>query len=286
MNPAVIQPVGIVECAYRDFKTPLDYSAESVVALRPDLEPALAGIDYYSHLHVLYHQHRRDEWMGAIGLDDQHPPLATRLPGEPYLRGMYAARSPGRPSGLGWCVVELLRREGTRLFVRGLDALDGTPVLDIKVYVPEFDSFPGAVAPLGWCCRENLRRASQLLRWSSMSVSLTLGLRAGQLALRELGIAPGRLRAMVSGSTFFAQGVEGVTGCSELSETLTWDGQPESVGDWSLRLASDTASVLLRLRDQHHPGAAAVLDAPDTKLFESPLVERVRQTGAPSRTGA
>ncbi|MBC7343629.1 MAG: SAM-dependent methyltransferase, partial [Clostridia bacterium] len=56
-------------------------------------------------------------------------------------------RAPARPSGLGLSVVELLERKGNRLLVKGLDAIDGTPVLDVRPYMPQFDAFPDAKTP-------------------------------------------------------------------------------------------------------------------------------------------
>lgn len=108
-------------------------------------------------------------------------------------------------------MVELVAREGNRLRVRGLDALDCSPVLDTKVYIPHYDSFPEAEAPLHWCHRNTMLTTSRLLRWDTMSVSLTLGLRAGQRALRELDAARSApIAAEVCGSEFCAPGVEGI----------------------------------------------------------------------------
>ena len=73
--------------------------------------------------------------------------------------GLFATRSPSRPNPIGLSVVKLLGREKNVLRVRGVDILDGTPLLDIKPYVPEFDAFPTAKA--GWLDehREDCRRA-------------------------------------------------------------------------------------------------------------------------------
>jgi len=62
--------------------------------------------------------------------------------------GLFATRAPSRPNPIGLSVVRLLRREGKVLHIRGLDILDGTPLLDIKPYIPEFDAFPSSRA--GW----------------------------------------------------------------------------------------------------------------------------------------
>jgi len=63
-------------------------------------------------------------------------------------RGIFATRSPSRPNGIGMSAVRLVSRDGRRLRVADLDILDGTPLLDIKPYVPAFDAYPGARA--GW----------------------------------------------------------------------------------------------------------------------------------------
>jgi tRNA-Thr(GGU) m(6)t(6)A37 methyltransferase TsaA len=270
MSPVVIEPIGVVESPWRDFHQPVDYQAESVVAIAEEWLDGLAGIEYYSHIHVLYHQHRRDEWRRFMHLPESGPILTTAIPGEPYRRGVFAVRTPARPSGIGSCVVELLGRERNRLRVRGLDALNGTPVLDVKVYVPRYDSFPLADAPLHWCFRNTMLTTSRLLRWDTMSVSLTLGLRAGQLALRELGASSGDRTAQVSGSSFFAQGVEGVTGCSVLRGTMTQVDDPESVADWWVRLESGDTAVTVRLHGRAYAGASDVLDAGDDCLFLPP----------------
>ena len=64
------------------------------------------------------------------------------------LRGVFATRSPQRPNPIGMDVAQRLRREGTRLLVSGLDCLDGTPLIDIKPYLPQADCVPGAT--LAW----------------------------------------------------------------------------------------------------------------------------------------
>ena len=70
--------------------------------------------------------------------------LQTQTPFGPELRGVFACRSPSRPNPISFCVVDLLGREKNRLLVRGLDALDGSPLLDIKPYSKEVDCVPEA----------------------------------------------------------------------------------------------------------------------------------------------
>jgi len=137
-----------VESDFKDFTQKTSYEAESVIRIREDLAEGLLGLERFSHIWVMYHQHRRKDWQKFVkwtGGDEQV--LTLGLAGEPPCKGIYTTRAPARPSGIGSCVVELLRREGDRLHVRGLDAFDGTAVLDIKVYVPSYDCFPLAEAP-------------------------------------------------------------------------------------------------------------------------------------------
>ena len=77
---------------------------------------------------------------------------------------------------MGSCVVELLKLEGNRLYVKRLDAIDGTPVLDIKIYIPHYDAFPLAETPLNWCMSHELITTSRHFHWDTVNVSLTLGL--------------------------------------------------------------------------------------------------------------
>lgn len=98
---------------------------------------ALKDIEGFERLWILFAFHLSQGWT----------PLVKPPRGGPK-RGVYATRSPHRPNGIGLSAVELLRVEGRILHLRGVDLLDGTPVLDIKPYVPYADAFPEAKA--GW----------------------------------------------------------------------------------------------------------------------------------------
>ena len=108
--------------------------AECTVDVDARYAAALDGVAGCSHLVLLYfmHQARRDLVMQA----PRHHP-------EP--RGTFSVRSPVRPNPIAMSVVRLVRIEGTRLTVVGLDCLDGTPLIDIKPYFASVDSVPGAV---------------------------------------------------------------------------------------------------------------------------------------------
>ena len=100
------------------------------IELRPEYEPALKDLDGFSHIWIVSHLHRSE------------PPTSPVV--MPFLddveRGLLATRSPRHPNPIGLSVVRLLAVEGATLEVAGLDLLDGTPVLDVKPYVPLFDA--------------------------------------------------------------------------------------------------------------------------------------------------
>jgi tRNA-Thr(GGU) m(6)t(6)A37 methyltransferase TsaA len=121
------------------------HDAEGVIELRPDLEAGLQDIEGFSHLYVIWLFHR------AKGVE-----LTAWPPADDRPHGVFATRSPQRPNPIGLTVVELLGREGARLRVRGVDMLDGTPVLDIKPYL---SSVPAERLRRGWLDDAERRRA-------------------------------------------------------------------------------------------------------------------------------
>ena len=111
---------------------------DSRLEMLPEHSARLAGIEAYSHVLVVTYL---DVAEGA----PEKPESLTLASGRSY--GIFATRSQLRPNHLGVSVVELLARDGATLSVRGLDAIDGTPILDIKPYLPEYDAVPGARIP-------------------------------------------------------------------------------------------------------------------------------------------
>ncbi len=141
-----LKAIGVVSSRYtRRFGTPQQASAidsddEAVLRLDPELIPALAlrdleGID---RIWVLSWLDRSGTWGPLV-----RPPRGARTK-----RSLFATRSPDRPNPIGLSAVRLVRIEGSSLHVRGIDLLDGTPILDIKPYVPYADAFPESRA--GW----------------------------------------------------------------------------------------------------------------------------------------
>jgi formylmethanofuran dehydrogenase subunit E len=111
---------------------------------------------------------------------------------------------------------------------------------------------------------------SRLLHWDTMNVALTLGMRVGQRAMHELGVARGgATRAVVHGGAFFGQGVEAVTGCSVVHGTMSFEEKPKSLTEWFVLLEADGRSVEIRVKNQLYAGADEVLTLADEHLFTS-----------------
>ena len=144
------EPIGHVRSPFADTeaipKGPgARHEAEGWLELRADLEPGLTDIEGFSHLFVIW-VFDRVEGSELVA----YPPADDR----PH--GVFATRSPQRPNPIGLTVVELLAREGARLRVRGLDMLDGSPILDIKPYL---SSIPADRLRRGWLADAEARRA-------------------------------------------------------------------------------------------------------------------------------
>lgn len=121
------------------------HDAEGTLEIFPQFAAGLTDIEGFSHLFVLW-VFDRSEGFELVGT----PPIDDR----PH--GVFATRSPRRPNPIGLTVVELLRREGGSLHVRGLDMLDGTPILDLKPYL---SSIPAEALRRGWLDEAEARRA-------------------------------------------------------------------------------------------------------------------------------
>jgi tRNA (adenine37-N6)-methyltransferase len=122
------------------------HGAEGIVEIESAFEAGLQDIEGFSHLYVLWLFHRVE------GFD-----LVACPPSDDRPHGVFATRSPRRPSPIGLTVVQLLRRDGLSLHVRGVDMLDGTPVLDIKPYL---SSIPESDIRRGWLAEAEARRRS------------------------------------------------------------------------------------------------------------------------------
>lgn len=136
------RPIGVIHSPFADLRgMPIQptgkASAPGMAEVFPELTEGLKDLDGFSHVILLYHLH---EVRGAAL-------VVTPFLGE-QARGVFATRAPTRPNPIGLSITELVRIEGNRLHLANVDILDGTPLLDVKPYVPEFDQ-PGDVRT-GW----------------------------------------------------------------------------------------------------------------------------------------
>ncbi len=143
-DPISLTPIGSIKSSYRHYdEVPhrhgeKGWTAEtSEIRLSPEHAGKLRGLEGYSHIIVIYWIHRAAEW--KMPKDHGKPPHVK----------LFGTRMPKRPNPIGVSAVEVLSfsAETGVLEVKGLDALDETPVLDIKPYLPHFDSFPDASVP-------------------------------------------------------------------------------------------------------------------------------------------
>lgn len=115
---------------------------EAKVRIFSEFCDGLKGINEFSHMLILYWIHLRDKEEERRTLQ-----VFPRTHGVDVKVGVFACRSPSRPNPIGLCVVELIKIEECTLTVKGLDAFEGSPVIDIKPYIPRADSIPEARVP-------------------------------------------------------------------------------------------------------------------------------------------
>lgn len=156
----IMHPIGAVRSPYTEIaQIPqgpgAKHEAEGVLEIFPEFEAGLLDVEGFSHLFVLWVFDR------VAGYD-----LLATPPTDNRAHGVFATRSPRRPNPLGLTVVQMLKREGPKLHVRGVDMLDGTPILDLKPYL---SSVPAEKLQRGWLAeaeaRERLTR--QAIRLSN-----------------------------------------------------------------------------------------------------------------------
>lgn len=136
-----LKPIGIIHSPYHtNGEAPHQGCLReeiSHVELFKEFEEGLKDIEGFSHIIVIYWFHKSKGYH-----------LIVKTPWDTTPHGLFATRSPNRPCPLGLCVAELVGREENILKVKGLDALDGTPLLDIKPYIPSLDARTDA--KIGW----------------------------------------------------------------------------------------------------------------------------------------
>lgn len=142
MNEVKYKPIGIIHSPFKEPKgTPIQPAAAAgalgIIEVYPEYAQGLKDIDGFSHLILIYHFHLS---RGAT------------LEAKPFMddekHGIFAIRGPSRPNPVGLSIVRLIKVEGRFLHIQDVDMVDGTPLLDIKPYVPEFDT--REVNKIGW----------------------------------------------------------------------------------------------------------------------------------------
>ena len=135
--------IGIVRSEVKQKQKPSFnwWQVVSEIVVDEDLAEGLDGLSEFSHIIVLYWMHQ------AVGSEKMAIKVCPQGRHNLPPVGLFASRSPYRPNPLGKATVRLLERRGNILRVAGLDAIDGTPVLDIKPYIPDYDSAADARAP-------------------------------------------------------------------------------------------------------------------------------------------
>jgi tRNA-Thr(GGU) m(6)t(6)A37 methyltransferase TsaA len=144
-----MQPIGYVRGPYREGKEipkglGVKHDAVGVLEISGEFVEGLADIEGFSHLFVIWAFDRSEGFS-----------LTAAPPSDDRPHGVFATRSPRRPNPIGLTVVELLRREGGALHVKGIDMLDGTPILDLKPYL---SSIPEERLRRGWLAEAEARK--------------------------------------------------------------------------------------------------------------------------------
>lgn len=181
-----IKYIGHVKSCYPDkFGTPrqpgLAPHARAFLKLSPEVQPefSLQGLNEFSHLWVIFQFHKNNT---ARFHAKVHPP---RLGGETV--GVFATRSPHRPNPIGLSLVEIVSVENDGVWVRGVDLIEGTPIIDLKPYLPQIESKPNALG--GWSNKQPLTPIEIL--WPS----------DGQLTLQkwssDKNISPDEITALI-----------------------------------------------------------------------------------------
>lgn len=152
MDEIRYKPIGIIHSPFKEpYGIPIQatraQNIEGTVEIFPEYAEGLKDIDEFSHIILIYHFHLSRGFSLKVKpyLDDK-------------LHGVFVTRAPSRPNPIGLSIVRLIRHEGERLYVQNVDIVDGTPLLDIKPYIPEFDL--REVTKIGWL-EKNVNKLSK-----------------------------------------------------------------------------------------------------------------------------
>ncbi len=133
MNEIMYKPIGVVHSSFKEPEgTPIQPAGakaiNGTVEIFPEYAEGLKDVEGFSHIILIYHFHL-----------SRRAPLKVKPYMDNEMRGVFATRSPSRPNPIGISVVQLIKIENNILHIQDVDIVDGTPLLDIKPHVPEFD---------------------------------------------------------------------------------------------------------------------------------------------------
>ncbi|AWB26293.1 tRNA (N6-threonylcarbamoyladenosine(37)-N6)-methyltransferase TrmO [Halococcoides cellulosivorans] len=267
-----ITQIGTVHSAFDEPSDPETMrERESTIVIDEAYSDGLYRIEDSDHLVVVFYIHEAD---------------APTLRGPRRYgveRGTFASRSPHRPSPIGTTTVELLERDGRELLVRGLDAIDGTPVLDLKPYAPSLDrptrETDRRADPRGHVERAIADRDREAVLLEAGGIHghycpyLALGVMAGVHAMRELGATSDGfedLIAVTETNSCFADGVQVATGCTVGNNALVYRDLGKTAMTLVRRSAPD-AGVRVHVKERE---AIVERDYPEANaLFERVIAD-------------
>jgi len=266
-----IQEIGIVR---NDMQEPMDpfemRKQESIIAIHEQYVDGLYRIEDSEYIQIIFRFHRSE------GYELRGPTYSGAV------KGVFASRSPHRPSAIGVTTVRLLQRDGPRLRVKGLDAIDGTPVLDVKPYAPSLDEseqhmvarehhktnprFEIMHLTRTQALEELLLRAGEL--HGHFCPGLAMGVMAAAHAVQKRGWSSEGMEhvvAIVETNNCFSDGVQYVTGCTFGNNALIF----RDLGKTAFTLADRNGEgirIAARPREQQ--------DDEFDELFENVVKER------------
>jgi tRNA (adenine37-N6)-methyltransferase len=144
MGPVQYNPIGIIYSPFKELHgMPIQpvgaRGVKGTIKLEKEYETGLKDLDGFSHILLIYHFHL------CNGHSLEVKPFLDKVK-----RGIFATRAPKRPNPIGISVVRLEKIEGSTLQISNVDVVDGTPLLDIKPYIPHFDMVKGENISIGW----------------------------------------------------------------------------------------------------------------------------------------
>lgn len=238
----------------------------AILEIYPEFEEGLQDIEDKRHIIVLYWAH--------LG---QRDVLKTVTPFGPEIKGVFATRSPSRPNPIIFCIADLIKVEGNKLYVSGIDAIDGSPILDIKPYVYELDNIPHPEDTLDRVERGKIDREL----WEKCIVfhghecpGLAIGFRACEAVKEKLGVTFSKDEEIVCVTETDACGVDAIqviTGCTLGKGNLIYRDRGKQAFSFFVRSTGESIRIVLKPNNKEmtrEERKAYLLEAAIDELFE------------------